>query len=142
MPAPITIAEVPNIAFCTPIFQDAATLLSDEAFAGHVNPERVRIGIEASHLVIAMAHNGDLVGAGVLRPTSDTTAAITCVAVSPDKRRDGLGTRIISKLEDIAVASQVATILVMPTNTDARRLCERLGYTSPHDNVRYLEKSL
>ena len=138
----IAIAEVPNNDEYSSLIDDASSLLAHEAFGGHVSPEKVRTSIEAGHLIVAMDKAHGLVGAGILRLTGEATAAITGVAVSPEQRGDGLGTRIISELEKIAEAKQIESVVVLPTSAESEKLAIRLGYQVPDSDLLTLDKSL
>jgi ribosomal protein S18 acetylase RimI-like enzyme len=64
------------------------------------------------------------------------------VAISPQYRGKGLGTKIITELEKLAKAEQVRTIYLTPTNIRAEKLYERLGYRVPNSEMLTMEKIL
>lgn len=141
-PQEITFAEVPITDNHLSIIDDAAQLLSHEAYSDHVNPEEVRNSIELGRLVVALSDSQGVIGAGLLR-LRDRTASIAGIAVSPGHQGEGMGTKIMAELEKIAVDSQVETIYISPTNNRAAKLYERLGYQEPPiGDALFLQKSI
>ena len=136
----IAISELHDNNVATSLIDDASILLSQEAHEGYVSPEKVRNRIEEGRMIVAI---DQVVGlAGLLRLTGETTASITGVAISPQYRGKGLGTKIITELEKLAEDEQVRTIYLTPTNNRAERLYERLGYRVPNSEMLTMEKTL
>ena len=83
------------------------------------------------HGLLVVAHeNGDVLGCAGLRLLPGQIAEVTRVFVVPAARRRGLGSRLLSCLEDHARWHRVAT-LRLDTRRDlaeARRLYARHGY--------------
>jgi ribosomal protein S18 acetylase RimI-like enzyme len=138
----IAISELPDNNVAPSLIDDASLLLSQEAHEGYVSPEKVRNRIEEGRMIVAIDQVAGLVGAGLLRLTGEATASITGVAISPQYRGKGLGTKIITELEKLAKAEQVRTIYLTPTNIRAEKLYERLGYRVPNSEMLTMEKIL
>jgi len=66
-------------------------------------------------------------------------AHVTTFAVLPEHRREGIGSRLLLALMDLAVelAANVATLEVRISNADARRLYERFGFRPVGVRPRY-----
>jgi len=92
----IAISELPDNNVAPSLIDDASLLLSQEAHEGYVSPEKVRNRIEEGRMIVAIDQVAGLVGAGLLRLTGEATASITGVAISPQYRGKGLGTKIIT----------------------------------------------
>ncbi len=82
---------------------------------------------EAFATGVVASDGARLVGCAALEPY-DGAALLRSVAVVPDKRGTGVGTRLVRELEDIA-RDGGATILILLTET-AEPWFSRLGYTA------------
>ena len=83
------------------------------------------------HGLILVAHeNGDVLGCAGLRLLPGRIAEVTRVFVVPAARRRGLGSRLLSCLEDHAHGHRVSTLRLDTRRdlTEARRLYARHGY--------------
>lgn len=126
------------------LVDDAVQLLSREAYKGSLSPRQVHIGVRAGRLLVAVNETHHVIGAGVLRQNSrEKSAIITGIAVAEGHRGEGIGTQIISGLEEIAASNQIKTMYIDPNNDDAARLYGRLGYREPpNSDLLILEKTL
>ena len=81
---------------------------------------------------------GDVVAYGGIWMMVDE-AHVTTFAVLPEHRREGIGSRLLLALMDLAVelAANVATLEVRISNADARRLYERFGFRPVGVRPRY-----
>ena len=92
-----------------------------------------KTGSPSSELFIGIDEKEERVGCFVLRLRPDegvSTAWIYLVFVEPDHRRKGVGTAMMVKAEEWALANGAISITlnVWPSNLDALHLYERTGY--------------
>jgi ribosomal protein S18 acetylase RimI-like enzyme len=83
------------------------------------------------HGLLLVAHaSGDVLGCGGLRLLPGQIAEVTRIFVVPAARRRGLGSRLLSCLEDHAREHRVGTLRLDTRRdlTEARRLYARHGY--------------
>ena len=102
---------------------------------------------------IGLYEDGELVGYGGLLSIFEV-GDIVNVAVRSDKRRRGYGEMLMTALENEAKAREVSTLFleVRESNSSARRLYEKLGYTldglrknyyvKPQENAVIMKKQL
>src|SRR6266566_1744214 len=95
------------------------------------DPSRRIVPARRTPGLILVAHeNGDVLGCAGLRLLPGRIAEVTRVFVVPAARRRGLGSRLLSCLEDHAHGHRVSTLRLDTRRdlTEARRLYARHGY--------------
>lgn len=84
----------------------------------------------AGSVILVAVQEGRLVGVGILRPLGPASAEIVRMSVAAARRREGVGSRILRELRDVAAARGLARISLETTASwdSAVRFYESRGF--------------
>lgn len=82
--------------------------------------------------LLVLAEDGQTVAGGAYRRYDSTTVELDWIWTRPDRRRGGVGRRVVAELENTAVwhGYQRAYAVIGPGRTEARKLLVASGYTA------------
>ena len=94
--------------------------------------ERPGCGVIEPAVTRVVRHGGDLQALVLATRIAPGTLHLPQVAVHPSRRREGLAERLVEEACRAAAARGVkqATLLVADSNTNARALYDKMGFTS------------
>jgi amino-acid N-acetyltransferase len=107
---------------------------ADEALMLRRTPEMVALAID-DYLVGVDAH-GQILGCGALKEYSPSVAEVAAIAVAPEAHGKGLGRRIVSAVEQLALKRGIWDVFALTLQPE---FFEAIGYTRV-DRARYPEK--
>ena len=120
-------SEVDEIARLNNFFADQHLMLRR-------TPEMIALSLD--DYLVAVDRRGRILGCGALKEYSPSIAEVAAIAVSPEAQGQGLGSRIVRAVEELARKRGVPEVFVL---TLEPRFFEGLGYARV-DRARYPEK--
>jgi ribosomal protein S18 acetylase RimI-like enzyme len=104
-------------------------------------PRRVAASVASPNAIVVVARGEDrIAGFGIMR-YGDDEAHLDLLGVGPDRRREGIGRRLVEWLEKPALVAGISVVFleVRASNHGAQAFYERLGYRRLTEIPRYYQ---
>jgi len=119
-------------AFVAGLLAELTARIGADALAEFDQRRRVEFAPWLGGDLLVLAEDGQTVAGGAYRRYDSTTVELDWIWTRPDRRRSGVGRRVVAELESTAVwhGYQRAYAVIGPGRTEARKLLVASGYST------------